>query len=80
MLLLYILLYCSDEPMSTSASSEKANNIVTEIKTAEDQANSPDEALYNNSSSSSYKETSSVKTKSFFNKDQSSSGNSKCQF
>ncbi|XWS64022.1 hypothetical protein CRYUN_Cryun06bG0151200 [Craigia yunnanensis] len=54
----------SDEPMSTSVSSEEAN-IVTEIKTPEEAISGSPEAL--DSSSSSYK--GSVKTKSFFNKD-----------
>ncbi|TYI97792.1 hypothetical protein E1A91_D01G168200v1 [Gossypium mustelinum] len=62
----------SDEPMSTSVSSEEAN-IVTEIKTPEEAIpRSPEEAF--DSSSSSYK-VSTAKSKSFFNKDtQISSG------
>ncbi|XP_022775708.1 uncharacterized protein LOC111317541 [Durio zibethinus] len=54
----------SEEPMSTSVSSEEAN-IVTEIKTPEEAISCSPEAL--DASSSSYK--GSVKSKSFFNKD-----------
>ncbi|KAB2097164.1 hypothetical protein ERO13_A01G144600v2 [Gossypium hirsutum] len=62
----------SDEPMSTSVSSEEAN-IVTEIKTPEEAIPRSFEEAFD-SSSSSYK-ISTAKSKSFFNKDtQISSG------